>query len=114
MGVDCSKQAMTDRTFSLAELSQYNGVIRQEIYLAVDGIVFDVTNAEFYRPGGGYHLFAGNDATFCLATMSLDAKNVGKMDFDLDDEQKTVLADWVKKLSSKYPIVGRLILTSGL
>ena len=36
------------------------------------GVVYDCTGSEFFEEGGPYHLWAGKDATFALAKMSLD------------------------------------------
>lgn len=50
------------RTFTLEELSQYNGKNGQPAYVAVDGVVYDVTKVEAWK--NGEHkmgLTAGNE-----------------------------------------------------
>ena len=51
-------------TFTLAELQAYDGQDGAKAYIAVDGIVYDVTDADNWN--NGYHngiLLAGTDAT---------------------------------------------------
>lgn len=48
-------------------------------YVALRGEVFDVSSKpEHYKKGGGYHLFAGHDASYNLATGSLDPADLEK------------------------------------
>ncbi|KAL4788561.1 cytochrome b5-like heme/steroid binding domain-containing protein [Aspergillus varians] len=53
-----------------AELSLHDGTNPTlPIYVAVNGTIFDVTaNPGMYGPGGGYHFFAGRDATRAFVT----------------------------------------------
>lgn len=56
--------ATTDQTFTLDELREYNGEDGNPAYVAIDGIVYDVTGVESWA--GGKHaetLTAGNDYT---------------------------------------------------
>jgi len=54
--------------FTLTELSTYNGNNGSLAYMAVNGIVYDVTHADGFNNGWhqGYHL-AGTDATVLFA-----------------------------------------------
>lgn len=48
-------------------------------YVALRGEVFDVSSKpQFYKKGGGYNLFAGHDASYSLATGSLDPADLDK------------------------------------
>jgi len=50
------------RTFTLEELRQYNGKNGQPAYVAVDGVVYDVTNVEAWKDGEHKQgLTAGNE-----------------------------------------------------
>jgi len=64
-------------TFTLSELAQYNGVDPSKpIYLALKGVVYDVTEKrDAYQPGGSYHILAGKDASRALAVRSLKAED---------------------------------------
>lgn len=46
--------------YSEKELAQFNGVDNSNMYLAVLGVVFDVTKGKkHYEKGSGYHYFIG-------------------------------------------------------
>jgi len=69
-----SEQSET-RYFTEEELVKYTGEDPDlPIYLVVNGTVFDVTKSpKFYGPGGGYHIFAGRDATRAFVTGCFDS-----------------------------------------
>lgn len=96
-----------------AELAQYNGEGGKRIYIAIDGVVFDMSSHEtgptFYGPGGPYGVFAGKDATVGLATMKLDPADwVNKTVSDLTASEKDVAYDWVTRFRNKYKVLGSL------
>ncbi|KAF9896220.1 hypothetical protein BX616_007887, partial [Lobosporangium transversale] len=72
------------RIFTHEELAQHDGSKDDlPIYVAIKGTVFDVTTKKaMYGPSGGYHCFAGKDAS------------------------KT-LDDWYSFFEKRYPIVGK-------
>lgn len=90
------------------------GYATAPIYLGADDCVYDVSfgGVGFYGPGGGYNRFAGKDVSRALAKMSFEPEDINNPSIDdLDDKQKKILADWVKKFGKdgkKYPIVGKL------
>ena len=62
--VSVSSSAEEMRTFTLEELSQYNGKDGPPAYVAVDGVVYDVTNVEAWKDGEHkLGLTAGNELT---------------------------------------------------
>ena len=96
-----------------AAIAPYNGSNGTAIYVAADGIVFNMSSHEsgpsFYGPGSGYNGFAGRDATIGLATMETDpAKWVKKSIEELSYAEKDTLNDWVQRFSIKYDIIGYL------
>ncbi len=100
------------RTFTRAELSEYDGEHRREIYLGCKDCVFDVTKSQSYKPGATYHVFAGKDATIGLAKMSLDPVDLESSDTSrLNNNEMKCLDQWFKQFKEhyKYPIVGKLI-----
>mmetsp|Transcript_38824 Transcript_38824/g.116734 ORF Transcript_38824/g.116734 Transcript_38824/m.116734 type:complete len:246 (-) Transcript_38824:321-1058(-) len=109
-----------DRVLSKEELSSHigegdipDGYAHSPIYLGVAGKVYDVSfgGVVFYGPGGGYHRFAGKDASRALAKMSFDPKDTEEPDIsDLTEKEKKVLNDWIKTFEERkmYPRVGRL------
>ncbi len=42
------------------------------MFLALKGVIYDVTGSDFYGKGGAYGLFSGHDASVNLAKMSHD------------------------------------------
>ncbi|MPM79777.1 hypothetical protein SDC9_126818 [bioreactor metagenome] len=66
--ISLSSQSSEQRVFTLEELAQYNGDNGSEAYIAVYGIVYDVTHADGWTNGWhrGQHL-AGTDATAAFA-----------------------------------------------
>lgn len=119
---DSILNSLKDRKLSKEELAKYNGECENEIpegyatqpiYLGAGTKVYDVSfgGVGFYGPKGGYHRFAGKDASRALAKMSFDPEDTENTSIDdLDDKQKKVLADWVKTFEErkKYPVVGIL------
>lgn len=98
------------------ELIVYNGTqevpqdrVNAPIYLAIDGIILDVSygGVDFYGPGGPYSKLAGKDASRALATMKLEEDTTDCS--DLTEKQQSTLQDWKSKLSAKYPIIGTLV-----
>ncbi|KAG0008116.1 hypothetical protein BGZ80_003835, partial [Entomortierella chlamydospora] len=66
------------------ELAQKDGS-GEEIFVAIKGTVFDVSAKKaMYGPGGGYHCFAGKDAS-----------------------KRKTLDDWCVFFEKRYAIVGK-------
>jgi len=94
------------RTMTLEELSKHDGVQNPTVYIGVKNQVFDVSNSESYRPGGGYSKFAGKECSVALAKMSMDDKH-----FNCYDNFKLMLAEvdslegWYAFMKKKYKII---------
>ena len=57
---------------TISELKKYNGETKSEVYLSINGTVYDVTSSEAYKPPkGGYCMFAGKEIGASLAKMDL-------------------------------------------
>ncbi len=39
--------------------------------MAINGIIYDVSSSDAYKPGGGYAVFSGHDITLSLAKMDM-------------------------------------------
>ena len=62
------QNAGTEKTFTLDELSKYDGTNGQPAYIAVDGVVYDVTSN---FPNGEHHgCKAGTDSTESIKNIS--------------------------------------------
>uniref|UniRef100_A0A384CY27 Neudesin neurotrophic factor n=1 Tax=Ursus maritimus TaxID=29073 RepID=A0A384CY27_URSMA len=80
----------------------------QPIYMAVKGVVFDVTSGkEFYGRGAPYNALTGKDSTRGVAKMSLDPTDLTHDTTGLTAEELKSLDDvFTKVYKAKYPIVG--------
>jgi predicted heme/steroid binding protein len=111
------------QTFTADELWQYNGINNSNkgkevsdtsekplIYIAVKGVVYDVTweSEKFYNPGCCYHCFAGRIATRGLAKIDLQCTDFRDDVGDLSAKQLAKLKEWIEKYEGKYQIVGRI------
>ena len=100
------------RDFTPQQLKEFNGKDEDTpLYVCVKGDVFDVSEARsFYGPGGGYALFAGRDASKCLATMSLEESDLDQPIADLNHGEREHLDEWHFKFKEMkgYAILGRL------
>ena len=102
------------REYTAAELQVHTGAGGEgAILLALDSVVYDMashaTGREFYGPGKGYAVFAGRDATYGLATMSLDPAAwppSGAAAYTAS--QLDTIASWATKFQSKYEVKGWL------
>lgn len=56
--------------FTLEELSAFNGKNGQLAYIAVDGIVYDVTDLPAWKDGGHNGFEAGQDLTEAIKSQS--------------------------------------------
>ena len=67
-------------------------------------MVWDVTGAESFGPGGSYEHFTGRDCTMALVHMQLGSSWVNRMDGwkDLSEKQRAGLDSWIKYFDEKY------------
>jgi len=78
---------IVEKTFTIDELSTYNGKDGNPVYIAVEGIVYDVTNVSQWKNGMHNGFEAGKDLT---------------------EEIKTISPHGVSKLKG-VPVVGKLV-----
>lgn len=101
----------SDGVFTLGSLAHFDGT-KLPLCMGVCGKVVDCSGSENIKAGEGYgKLWAGRDATYALATLSLKAEHANRLDFTLDDftaDQRKALAGWYKHFTTKYTIVGKL------
>ncbi len=77
---------MAEKEFTTAELAEYNGADGKPAYVAIDGVVYDLTNVPAWK-GGKHH---GNVAG--------------------QDHSETILhAPHKKSVLAKLPVVGKLV-----
>jgi predicted heme/steroid binding protein len=54
-------------SYTLGQLAQRNGQDREEIWIAYQGLIYDVTHSRLWREGKHYEHWAGQDLTSELA-----------------------------------------------
>ncbi|KAI7804775.1 neudesin isoform X1 [Triplophysa rosa] len=97
------------RLFTEEELKRYDGSEDgQPIYMAIKGVVFDVTTGkEFYGEGAPYNALVGKDSTRAVAKMSLDPADLTHDTMGLTEKQLQSLEQiFTGTYKAKYPIVG--------
>ncbi|XP_038074776.1 neudesin-like [Patiria miniata] len=103
------------RAFTDEDLSVYDGSFEgRPIYLAVKGVVFDVTSGkEFYGKGATYNPLAGKDCTRAVAKMSLDPQDLTADVTGLSKEELDSLDKVFREVyMAKYPVVGHMSFTA--
>jgi predicted heme/steroid binding protein len=97
------------KNLTLEQLKEY-GPENERVLLALRGIIYDVSNSDFYSRNGAYSMFSGHDASINLAKMSHDKEVLNKYwSYKLDRDEESVLNDWVSRFEMKYPVVGEVI-----
>lgn len=93
-----------DKAITASELRRHNGSkAGMPILTSVLGRVYDVTVAkDLFGKGGPYEMFAGHDGTYNLAVMSLQKKTLDVFDYELEEEEKEALADWLAYFDKRY------------
>lgn len=64
--VDSSKS--TEKVFTIEELAAFNGKDGKSAYVAIDGVVYDVTNVKAWKKGVHHGVKAGTDGSKKLAS----------------------------------------------
>ena len=96
---------------SLSKLEQNNGEGEKPAWIALKGIVWDVSNSEAYKQkGGSYGLFAGKDVTLALTSMEFGdtGKRGWREKYFQDRERLECLDEWCDYYQKKYAKVGYL------
>lgn len=69
----------TTRTFTLEELAQYNGKNGTPAYIAINGVVYDVTNNAVWASATHFGLSAGKDLTSAFASCHAGSNILNKL-----------------------------------
>jgi len=99
------------RLFSEQMLATFDGSVDSKpIYIAIDGLVYDVTEGRAtYGPGGSYHLMAGIDAARAFGTGCFKDHRTHDLR-GLSEKELKGVEHWKKFYaeSKKYPLAGRV------
>ena len=66
-------------SFTLEELAQYNGKNGNPAYIAINGVVYDVTNNAAWAAASHFGLSAGNDLTNAFASCHAESNILEKL-----------------------------------
>jgi len=97
-------------SLTLSELEAYDGrTDGRPMYLAIRGVVFDVSSATaFYGPDGAYP-FAGRECARALGKYSTEEADC-RADVDgLSVSEMDALRGWESQFQMKYKVVGRVV-----
>ena len=96
--------------YTMRDVRRYNGHDGGPLLMAVDGLVFDVTEGqEFYGIDGCYRSLMGCDATRLLAKGILERESEEESRVPLTTEEHEQLRDWKQHYDIKYgPALGEL------
>jgi len=99
------------RLWTGEELSVYNGTDEGlPILLGILGSVFDVTKGRsHYGPGGGYHHFAGRDASRAFVSGNFTGDGLTDSLQGLSSSEVNSIVDWRKFYFERYIFAGKLI-----
>ncbi|WP_462248252.1 cytochrome b5 domain-containing protein [Ekhidna sp.] len=67
------------KDFTRSQLALRNGAEREEIWIAYQGVIYDVTNSRLWKDGKHYEHWAGQDLTEELADAPHDTKVFEKL-----------------------------------
>ncbi|XP_039143736.1 membrane-associated progesterone-binding protein 4 isoform X1 [Dioscorea cayenensis subsp. rotundata] len=99
------------RIWTMEELAMYNGTDEGlPILLGILGSVFDVTKGRsHYGPGGGYHHFAGRDASRAFISGNFTGDGLIDSLHGLSSLEVKGIVDWRKFYFERYRYVGKLV-----
>jgi predicted heme/steroid binding protein len=100
------------RDYTVEQLREFDGTDGKPIYVALCREVFDVSEADgFYGVEGGYHCFAGREASRAMAKMSFEEEDLSNINTDdLGPFDRSCLEDWYDKYKhyKNYPVRGKV------
>ncbi|WKY02086.1 hypothetical protein Q1695_015809 [Nippostrongylus brasiliensis] len=93
------------------QLSLFDGTrASRPVYLAILGRIYNVDKGrKHYGKGGGYHFFAGRDATRAFVSGDFTEKGLVDHTDGLSHEDLLGIRDWISFYEKDYKLVGVLI-----
>ncbi|KAI6241632.1 Neuferricin-like protein [Aphelenchoides fujianensis] len=100
--------ATGSKVFTADQLALFDGSRPSKpVYLAILGRVYNVEKGrKHYSTGGGYHFFAGRDATRAFVTGDFTPKGLVDEIDDFSEQEMLSISDWVGFYDKEYELVG--------
>lgn len=111
LGCGASGAVVPMKQITMAELERHNGAVDPSlpIFLAIEGVVYNVSKGrQFYGPDGVYP-FAGRECARAFALLSTEVSDCNNNLEGLGPVEMEHLRDWQAKFNAKYPIVGKIV-----
>jgi len=104
-----TQHAMHPKVFTEERLKQFDGSVeKREIFVAVRGIVFDVSkDKRKYGKGGALNVFAGREASRAIAKMSTKPEDLTDVLTGLTDQELERLDNvFAEDYRKRFPVEG--------
>ena len=95
-----------------AELARMDGEDGNPMYLAISGLIFDVTpGRKMYAPNKKYNYFIGKDCTLAIGKRCTSESCLDETGRVLNDKEHLEVQKWIEfyYTHDKYQLVGRLV-----
>lgn len=106
--------------YTRSQLSLYNGIDEPELYVAIKGYIYDVSNnVTNYGPGRPYHKLVGKDVSRLLGLNQLQLKPTGDpyapekdnawYTGDFTEKENLIVDKWELFFRKRYTIIGVVV-----
>lgn len=106
--------------YTRSQLSLYNGIDEPEVYVAIKGYIYDVSNnVSNYGPGRPYHKLVGKDVSRLLGLNQLQLKPTGDpyapekdnawYTGDFTEKENLIVDKWELFFRKRYTIIGVVV-----
>ena len=102
---EVKEEDLNDRTtpYTIEDISKFDGVQNESVYIGCNGFVFDVSSSENFSGLGAYGTFAGKDVSIACAYHSTEDKYLQeKVPYDWETTEYKLNTDQEQNLLGFY------------